>query len=470
MPDLNYFLLSLFPRISPKNFPPVFLLGLFLGYIFFPSSPARAAAESLDEMVKLTSSRSVVSGGVDLMTLESIMKRGLLIIVDETTGEKIPWLVSAGINIDAPPEDAFNTFIDFARYPEWMAQTEKASVQVTGNRAEVEHTLLFKLGFIPYRIHYTVTDRIIPPRRVDWVGTGGDLKETYGYMELFPVEGGKKTMFYFTSWTTPESIFLRKFIEGDPTLDLMISVSSASVYVKNLKTRLEKAKPAAAVTPAPDFSLTPVETLIGLSSRGPVVLFTDSTPEETAAGVPPEVTSWIIINLPPETVYPELADFPSQVGYISIVDDAKWISRNGQSGEMDFHYQIKLPIYTRKIHCQMSVEFTPGKKISWKHLRGDQYTADGSWELIPLAGGTKTLAILRNRYSFSSMGTIADYVLKSVPDAPVAVKSILSSVWIRAVRDWAETPAPEKDRLKALKKKKRLEEIRRLALERAKKH
>jgi cytochrome bd-type quinol oxidase subunit 1 len=67
------------------------------------------------------------------------------------------------------------------------------------------------------------------------------------------------------------------------------------------------------------------------------------------------------------------------------------------------------------------------------------------------------------------MGTIADYVLKSIPDAPVAVKSILSSVWMRAVRDWAETPAPDKEKLKTLKKKKRLEEIRRLAEARIKK-
>lgn len=469
MPDLNYFLLSLFPKISSKNFFSVFLLSLFLGYIFFPSSPARAEEKSLDELVKFTANRSVATQGVDLKTLESVMKRGLLIIVDETTGEKIPWLVSAGITIDVPPADAFNTFIDFARYPEWMAQTEKASVKVTGNRAEVEHTLLFKLGFIPYRIHYTVTDRIIPPRRVDWVGTGGDLKETYGYMELFPVEDGKKTMFFFTSWTTPESIFLRMFIENDPTLDLMISVSSASVYVKNLKTRLEKVKPAAAVPPEPDFSQTPVETLIGLSSRGPIVLFEDPTPEETAAGVLPQVTSWIIFNVPPEAVYREITDYTSQMRYVSILDDAKWLSRNDSTGELDLHFQIKLPIYTKKIHNQMAVEFTPDKKISWKHLRGDQYTADGSWELVPLAGGTKTLGILRNRYSFSSMGSIADYVLKSVPDAPVAVKSILSSVWMRAVRDWAETPAAEKERLKAMKKKKRMEEIRRLAEARIKK-
>ena len=466
----KYFQKSLFEFISIKTISFI-LLGLFLGYGLTSSSPVRAEEKSLDELVKLTANRSVVSGGVDLKILESVMKRGLLIIVDETTGEKIPWLVSAGITIDTPAENAFNTFIDFARYPEWMAQTEKASVKVTGNRAEVEHTLLFKLGFIPYRIHYTVTDRIIPPRRVDWVGTGGDLKETYGYMELFPVEAGKKTMFYFTSWTTPESIFLRKFIEGDPTLDLMISVSSASVYVKNLKTRLEKVKaaPPAASAPEPDFSQTPVETLIGLSSRGPVVLFEDPTPEEAAAGVSPQVTSWIIFNLPPEAVYRELADFPAQVGYISILDDAKWLSRNGQSGEMDMHFQIKLPIYTKKLHTQMAVEFTPNKKITWKYLRGDQYTADGSWELIPLAGGTKTLGILRNRYSFSSMGSIADYVLKSVPDAPVAIKAILSSVWIRAARDWAETPASEQEKLKALKKKKRLEEIRRLAESRLKK-
>jgi len=469
MPSLNRYQRSPHKIFSIKTFSRFLLLGLFLGFTLLLSSLAWAEEENLDELVKFTANRSVVTQGVDLKTLESVMKRGLLIIVDETTGEKIPWLVSAGITIDAPPADAFNTFIDFARYPEWMAQTEKASVKVTGNRAEVEHTLLFKLGFIPYRIHYTVTDRIIPPRRVDWVGTGGDLKETYGYMELFPVEGGKKTMFYFTSWTTPESIFLRMFIENDPTLDLMISVSSASVYVKNLKTRLEKGKPAAAAPPEPDFSQTPVETLIGLSSRGPIVLFEDPTPEETAAGVLPQVTSWIIFNLPPEAVYRELADFPAQVGYISILDNAKWLSRNDSTGELDLHFQIKLPIYTRKIHNQMAVEFTPDKKISWKHLRGDQYTADGSWELIPLAGGTMTLGILRNRYSFSSMGAIADYVLKSVPDAPVAIKAILSSVWMRAVRDWAETPAPDKEKLKTLKKKKRLEEIRRLAEARIKK-
>lgn len=119
--------------------------------------------------------------------------------------------------------------------------------------------------------------------------------------------------------------------------------------------------------------------------------------------------------------------------------------------------------------CQMAQEFIPNKKITWKHLRGDQYTASGSWELIPLEGGTKTLGILRNHYSFSSMGTTADYVMKSIPDAPVTIKEILSSVWIQAVRDWAETPVPEKERLKTLKKKKRLEELRHLAEARIKK-
>jgi hypothetical protein len=59
--------------------------------------------------------------------------------------------------------------------------------------------------------------------------------------------------------------------------------------------------------------------------------------------------------------------------------------------------------------------------------------------------------------------------MKAIPDVQLAIKAVVSSTYIRATRDWLETPPETKEPLKLLKKKKRIPEIRRLAEERAKK-
>ena len=345
-----------------------FFLFLVLGLGLFPAGKARAEESDLDQMMKLTLHRSVLTQGVDPATLESILQRGEIVIVDETTGGEIPWLVSAGAIINATPEEVWKVVSDFSRYPEWVPQTEKAIATVKGNRVDVEYTIGFKFGFIHTSINYSVAQRLDYLRRVDWVGTGGDIKKTFGYMEFFPAEGGKKTMFFYAAWAIPQHMLLRKFLESEPVLDQMISMSTASVFVKKLKEKIEKDRPAAPVSGGPQTDLvkTPVETLIALSSRGPVLLFEDPTPAETASGVQPLVTNWSPINLPPDQVYQAVIDYPRYSVYLPTVDKAEWIKQAGNTGEVQYKLTIQLPVFSKKTKYQLSQEFFPLRKITWK--------------------------------------------------------------------------------------------------------
>ncbi|MDD5224047.1 MAG: SRPBCC family protein [bacterium] len=450
---------------------PVFIF-LSLIICFFPAGQARAEESELDRMMNLTLHRSVLTKGVDMATLESILQRGEIVVVDETTKGDIPWLVAAGAIINAPPEEVWKTLSDFSRFPEWVPQTEKAISKVTGNRVDVDYTIGFKLGFIHTTINYSVAQRLDPPRRIDWVGTGGDIKKTFGYMELFPAAGGKKTMFFYAAWAVPQHLLLRKFLESEPVLDMMISMSTASVFVKKLKEQIEKNQPApppATPESRTDLVKTPVETLIALSSRGPVLLFENPTPEEIANGVQPLVTNWSIFNLPPEQVYQEVADYPQYGIYLPTVDKAEWVKQAGNTGEVEYKLTIQLPILSKKTKYRLSQEFFPGQKINWKYLQGDKFVNSGSWELIPLEGGRKTLGFYRNRYTVQDLGTMANLAMKAIPDVQLAIKAVVSSTYIRATRDWLETPQSAREPLKLLKKKKRIMEIRHLAEERAKK-
>ena len=460
------------PRRRSRFFFILAFLFLSLTLSLFPAGQARAEESELDRMMSLTLHRSVLTKGVDMATLESILRRGEIVIVDETTGGTIPSLVAAGAMINAPPEEVWKTLSDFSRFPEWVPQTEKAISQVKGNRVDVDYTIGFKIGFIHTTINYSVAQRLDRPRRIDWVGTGGDIKKTFGYMELFPAENGKKTMFFYAAWAVPQHLLLRKFLESEPVLDQMISMSTASVFVKKLKEQIEKGQPAAPpVAPLSRIDLvkTPVETLLALSARGPVLLFEDPTPEETAAGVQPLVTNWSIFNLPPETVYQEVIDYPQYGIYLPTVDKAEWIKPAGNTGDVEYKLTIQLPVFSKNIKYQLSQEFFPGQKINWKYLQGDKFVNSGSWELIPLEGGKKTLGFYRNRYTVQNLGTLADLAMKAIPDVQLAIKAVVSSTYIRATRDWLETPPSAKEPLKLLKKKKRIPEIRRLAEERVRK-
>jgi len=457
------------PRRARASLFIVFLF-LCLSLNLFPAGQARAAETDLDRMMSLTLHRSVLTRGVDMATLESVLRRGEIVIVDETTGGDIPWLVAAGAMINAPPEEVWKTLSDFSRFPEWVPQTEKAISTVKGDRVDVAYTIGFRFGFIHTTINYSVAQRLDPPRRIDWVGTGGDIKKTFGYMELFPAEGGKKTMFFYAAWAIPQHLLLRKFLESEPVLDMMISMSTASVFVKKLKEQVEKGKtasPPPAAESRADLVKTPVETLLALSSRGPVLLFEDPTPEETAAGVEPLVTNWSIFNLPPEQVYQEVTDYPQYGIYLPTVDKAEWIRQAGNTGEVEYKLTIQLPVLSKKTRYQLSEEFFPGQKVTWKYLKGDKFVNSGSWEIIPLEGGKKTLGFYRNRYTVQDLGTLANLVMKAIPDVQLAIKAVVSSTYIRATRDWLETPQSAKEPLKLLKKKKRIQEIRRLAEERA---
>ena len=448
----------------------IFLI-LGLGLVSFPLPAAGAQEDNLDQIVSLTRHRSILSGGVDLANLEAILKRGTLFIVDETTPEEIPWLVTAGIIINAPLEEVWKVITDFSRYYEWVPQTEKTVSQTQGRRVDIEHTLGFKFFFFHTRIRYSIADILDYPRRLDWVGTGGEVEKNYGYMEFFPAENGQKTLFFFTAWALPQSVLLKKFLEREPVTDLIISMSAASIYVKRLKERVEKnlAVPPPPPSPQPDLVKAPVETLMVLSSRGPVVLVEDPGTSETGPGETPLVSSWAIFDAPPERVFSEITDYSRQSEYLPTLDSIKWISRDKTSGVTERKQSIQLPVFSARMKCQFSEELVSNRKVSWTYLSGEPFVSSGSWELIPLAEGKKTLGFYRNRFSFNSLGVMLDVIMKAIPDAPVAVKAVVSTTAIRAMRDWIETPPEARGKLMSLSKKKRVQEIRRLAEERAKK-
>ena len=77
------------PRRRSRFFFILAFLFLSLTLSLFPAGQARAEESELDRMMSLTLHRSVLTKGVDMATLESILHRGEIVIADRFTDSSL---------------------------------------------------------------------------------------------------------------------------------------------------------------------------------------------------------------------------------------------------------------------------------------------------------------------------------------------------------------------------------------------
>jgi ribosome-associated toxin RatA of RatAB toxin-antitoxin module len=422
-----------------------------------PSSPKSSGNIDIMKDMRITIGRSILPEGGDPQVLHDILKRGQMVIFDETT-EEIPWLLSAGILVNASPEQIWRVVVGFAEYPEWLSSCHSTQATEIGkNIYEVTFTLGFRFLFVPLYVKYSIRQYNQPPRRIDWIGLGGTIEKTYGWGEIIPVEGGN-TMFFYTCWAEPGSGLLKHFYKKYPFLDVGISISAGIVDVQNVKGRVEQlkgeegaeglgAKPSGEPKTNRKEELKIMELL---TSRGPVLLF-----KKPEAGKPLAVSTWITIAAPPERVWADLVDYESQQYFMPMMNGIKVLEREDNKARVEYKDDINIVFFSSKIKYQLEHKHYEPERITWTNIKGDRYVLGGSWELFPLDDGKKTLATYRVNYDTRTLGYLPRLVLKAIPDGDLAINSYLSSIRARDMRDWIEAPAELRSELKEMKERER---------------
>lgn len=148
---------------------------------------------------------------------------------EERTGNV---LVTAIIN--HPPQKLWELMLQFEKYGEFLPKVEKMEVRGrNGNTTLVYHQLGIMWVDIGYTLAMTADKGM---GRISWVldkTFENDIKDTTGFYEFVPYDGGKKTMVSYQTWAdTGRSV--PKFVE-----DFLTKKTSPKI-LRNIRSRADE--------------------------------------------------------------------------------------------------------------------------------------------------------------------------------------------------------------------------------------
>ncbi|HOO55529.1 MAG TPA: SRPBCC family protein [bacterium] len=180
---------------------------------------------------------------LDIEVLAKLLEDGELTSVDYVGPEKLE-MCSIGILADAPPEKVWEAITDFAGYEEMMPDMSKGTVLESGDnwaRVRFDITVL-KLSLISITTDYVLRYDFDPPRRADVSWESGKVKNVNGYWELFPIDGGKRTVVIYAITSDLESAnaLAGAALKKQPSMVMAINLSSAIVLTRVVKQKAER--------------------------------------------------------------------------------------------------------------------------------------------------------------------------------------------------------------------------------------
>jgi coenzyme Q-binding protein COQ10 len=179
---------------------------------------------------------------MDKQALASLLQHGELTSVDNVGPDKIE-MCSVGILANAPPEKVWEVITDFDGYAKLMPDMSVAQVVGRGKDTATVHftVTVLKVSLIAISTQYTLKYKFNAPRRADISWVSGDVKNVNGYWELFPVDGGKKTVVIYaiTSDLASANKLVGAALKEQPATVMAVNLSSAIVLTRLVAKKAE---------------------------------------------------------------------------------------------------------------------------------------------------------------------------------------------------------------------------------------
>jgi ribosome-associated toxin RatA of RatAB toxin-antitoxin module len=377
------------------------------------------------EMMAVTIDQSVLGPENDPDVLKALLEIGEVIIIDYHP-EHVPWLASAGIIINAPIEKAYEAVTDFARYPEFMPQTEGARVkELIPDLYDVEFDIVVRIVYIPVKAVSAIYHYNQAPFRTDWAGKDPDYALNYGYWQLIPVDGGMRTMAFYTIYSRMKQGLARRLLEMDPSLEMMAAMSTATLVVRAMKDRAEllhqgAGGPNSSPSPLPGRGVFEVLSrnpgaVQYLASKGRVLILEEGEHVWTSVAV--------VFESPPEQVWDWLVNVEDQAGNDPHIK-VKVLKRDDREMTARFEWEIYL-VLTFNAEYTLQYKLDRPRGMTWHSIPGEGNVEGmrGSWDLIPLENGTRTLAIFRNTFDLRSLGFLMRALLRIESTFELAIQA-----------------------------------------------
>ncbi len=178
---------------------------------------------------------------LDPATLEALIKKGEIVIVDENPDGSLN-LVTSGVLVNAPREKVWDVIVDYDRYHEFVPYCKKLTVKnKVANIWTINYDLEFKFSILKFGVNYTLRTVQEKPGKISWTWKGGDLRNTKGGWELIPIDDGKRTLAFYSALSdfAESSIVMRYVIKHEPRVRLAAMVAVSSIFARAIKERTE---------------------------------------------------------------------------------------------------------------------------------------------------------------------------------------------------------------------------------------
>jgi ribosome-associated toxin RatA of RatAB toxin-antitoxin module len=397
---------------------------ILTGVMFLGAAPAGKVPPPRDEaalrrMMSRTWNREILPAGASAQTLERLLARGEVALMEDHPGGGIPWSIAAGIMVDAPAESVFKIVTDFDHYPGVIPMTSKAhATPVPGMPNLYEVNFSIELLFSLFSIDYGVYHYHRPPYRTDWAHAAGEFEVNCGFWQLLPADGGKRTMLFYSVYSLPRQAMIQTLYREEPALELMTNVATATVVVRAVKTEAErrtgkKLRPLVEKTPVEEILRSDPETLRRFTEKGKILVMEN--------GPTVYVTGGVVVNATPEASFQVLSDFPRYPEFLPAVKRSEIKGRGAHGPIVYQETQIKLwkIDFTEKMEREIALQ--PPERITWQIERGGAPAATGYWRLIGQDQNRKCLLINGTTEDIRGMGMMAGAALKLEPSLEPAL-------------------------------------------------
>ena len=180
--------------------------------------------------------------------------------------------------------------------------------------------------------------------------------------------------------------------------------------------------PSPSASPTPGFTFDPAGldqgTLRTVAERGSIVIVDDD-----ATGKLKLVTSGVVIDAPPSSVYGVVSDFDHLKDFMPQVVKSKVVKKDdvAHTRDVQFELKFKFSVITSSIEYVTRFDLSQPDRIDFQYVSGDIKGGGGSYRFIPLDGGTKTLLFYSVISDLKSMGFLTRALLKDQPQMEPAI-------------------------------------------------
>jgi len=381
-------------------------------------------------MMKITVDQHVLPPGAKAETLEQLLEIGEVILYYDHP-RSIPWMSAAGILINAPVEDVYKVVLDHPNYPKFMPMTAGiSSKKLFDGLYQEKLSVEVKFSFLKYRLDYGLYSYRRPPTRLDWSLAWGDFDINIGFWELIPTPDRKRTMAFYSIYSTPSGAFMKKIYAGNPWMEMMTNVSAATMICQTIRKETEKrqgfSRPPASGQPMVGVQKildSDPQTLLLFLERGNMIILAEGPTVYSVVGS--------MVKAPAQEVYSVITDFKS---YPQFVPGVKKVEPVPPAVDHLYKWELKSAIAFLEYEQtqQWYYEFSPPSFVWWEVSRPCCGPAACFWKIITLED--KTIFFNGSTADIRSMGAIPKYALGVEPTMEHAVLTSQALLLINAVK------------------------------------